>query len=256
MSEIKLSAVIITYNEEKNIARCLDSLQGVADEIIVIDSHSTDKTESIARAYGVIFIEKDWDNFSLAKNFGVSKATYDYILSLDADEALSQELKNALLEEKKDNKFQAYYLKRLTQYCGKWIRHCGWYPDYKIRLWDRNLGKWQGTVHETLQFNKAIAVGKLHGDLLHYSFNSIKEHIDKANRFSEISAKEVVQEGKKVTIIYHLVLNPLFTFVSKYIFRLGFLDGYYGFIICVISAFSNFLKYSKIRALSKANHHY
>jgi glycosyltransferase involved in cell wall biosynthesis len=251
MASFTLSVVIITFNEEKNIARCLESVLEVADEIIVVDAYSTDNTEKICRKYDVEFYKKEWQGYSAAKNFGTSQAQNDYILSLDADEALSGELKTSISDIKINSTFQAYYLKRLANYCGKWIKHCGWYPDYKLRLWNRKLGEWHGTVHEILKFEQQIPIGKLSGDLLHYSFSSIKDHINKANMFSEISAKEAIKKGRKINFVYHLFLNPAYTFINKYIFKLGFLDGYYGFLICVISAFSHFLKYSKIRAYNK-----
>ena len=250
MNPIKLSVVIITFNEEKNIRRCLQSLEGVADEIIVIDSHSTDNTEQICKEYQVRFYKKKWKGYSIAKNYGNSNAKYEYILSVDADEVLSDELRISLLTCKRNVEYDAYELNRLTNYCGKWIRHCGWYPEYRIRFWARDTAKWQGILHESLKFNKKIKLGKLEGDLLHYSFNSISDHLDKVDLFSEVAADEAVNAGFKVNLFYHIILNPLFTFVNKYIFKLGFLDGFYGVVICVISSFSNFLKYSKIRMRS------
>lgn len=247
MGGIKISAVITTFNEEKNIGRCLQSLQGIADEVIVVDSFSTDRTEEICRQYAVNFFRKKWQDYSRAKNHGNAMAKYDFILSLDADEELSERLQNSIKQLKSDNRYRAYYVSRLTNYCGKWIKHCGWYPDYKIRLWDRDLAHWEGVVHESLKFYKQTATDTLKGDLLHYSFYTISDHIKKANMFSQIAANEVLQKGHKVNSIYHLIINPGYTFIHKYFFQLGFLDGFYGFVICVISAFSNFLKYAKVR---------
>ena len=144
-----------------------------------------------------------------------------------------------------------YYLNRLTNYCGKWIKHCGWYPDRKLRLWNRNKGSWQGTIHEIVVMNPSAECAPLNGDILHYSFNSIEDHIITANNFSRIAAEEIYAQGKSVNFIIDILLNPVFTFIRKYFFQLGILDGYYGFVICRISAFANFLKYTKIRELYK-----
>ncbi len=140
-------------------------------------------------------------------------------------------------------------MNRKTNYCGKWIKHCGWYPDRKLRLWNRTKGSWQGAIHEEIILDKGSTTGYISGDLLHYSFHSIQSHLDTANHFSKIAAEDAYTSGISVNIIRDIFLNPIFTFLKKYIFQLGFLDGYYGFVICRISAFSNFLKYIKIKEL-------
>ena len=141
---VKLSVVIITFNEEKNIARCLESVKDIADEIVVVDSFSKDKTEEICRGYGVKFIEHKFEGHIEQKNYASSQATYQHVLSLDADEALSDELKESIIKVKNDWNGYGYSMNRLTNYCGKWIHHCGWYPDTKIRLMDKSKGKWDG----------------------------------------------------------------------------------------------------------------
>lgn len=251
METVKISAVIITRNEEKNIGRCLRSLQDVVDDIVVIDSYSSDQTEKICSNYKATFVQREWEGYSSAKNFGNSIAKYDHILSIDADEALSDELRDSIICLKNNMTRDAYYLNRLTNYCGQWIKHCGWYPDIRIRLWNRNTAEWQGNIHESLVFNKKINSGSLKGDLLHYSFHSIADHIQTANKFSELAADEIINGKFKVNVIYHIILNPLYTFIHKYIFQLGLLDGFYGLVICAISSFSNFLKYSKIKQKSR-----
>jgi len=251
MSETKISAVIITFNEDNNIARCIDSLQDVADEIIVVDSNSSDATEKICREKGVNFIQKSWHGYSETKNFANAQASFDYVLSIDADEALSEELKNTIRKLKIGDMLDGYYLNRRTNYCGKWIKHCGWYPDRKLRLWDRNKGSWQGTIHEIVEMKPSARCSPLNGDILHFSFNSIEDHIITANNFSRIAAEEIYAQGKSVSFIIDILLNPVFTFIRKYFIQLGILDGYYGFVICRISAFANFLKYTKIRELYK-----
>jgi glycosyltransferase involved in cell wall biosynthesis len=246
MSQLKISAVIITLNEEHNIARCLDSLQNIVDEIVVLDSFSSDNTAAICRQKNVHFIQKEWQGYASSKNYANSQAKYDYIFSIDADEVVSPQLKESIQALKNREIVTGYYVNRRTNYCGKWILHCGWYPDCKLRLWDRRQGEWQGVIHEQVILDPAAPTEVLTGDLLHYSFKSIDQHIDTANRFSHIAARQAVSEGRRVHFLTDVLLNPPFTFLRKYIFQLGFLDGYYGFIICKISAFANFLKYIKI----------
>ena len=250
---MKISAAIITFNEEKNIERCLTSLQGIADEIIVVDSFSTDKTEEICAKHNVIFKQNKFEGHIQQKNFAANLSTNEYVLSLDADEALSDDLKKSILELKSTSNPQpAYSFNRITSYCGKWIKHCGWYPDRKVRLWKKEIGNWGGeNPHDKIILNEGISAINLKGDLLHYSFESIASHVQTANNFSTIAAKAAVEKGKKVNVIVHMVLNPLYTFINKYFFKLGFLDGFYGFVICYLSAVSNFLKYSKIRQINK-----
>ena len=248
---MQISAVIITLNEEKNIDRCLESLKGIADEIVVLDSFSGDNTENICRKHNVNFLQKEWQGYSESKNFANGQARYDYILSVDADEELSPNLRKSILALKSGTPADGYYLNRLTNYCGKWIRHCGWYPDRKLRLWHRSKGGWKGMIHEKVVLTGRVVTGELNGDLFHYSFPTISDHIVTANNFSKIAAREEFNDGKKAGILIHLMLNPFFTFLKKFIFQLGFLDGYYGFIICRISAFANFLKYSQVREMNK-----
>ena len=149
-----LTAVIITKNEEFNISRCLQSLKDVADEIVVVDSFSTDSTEEICKSFNVRFVQQEWLGYSEQKNFANSLASNDWIFSIDADEVLSDELKKSILELKNKNisDDNVFSMNRLTNYCGHWIRHCGWYPDRKIRIWNRKVGKWQGEIHETIEF--------------------------------------------------------------------------------------------------------
>lgn len=250
----KISAVIITLNEQKNIARCLMSLQLVADEIVVVDSGSTDHTAAICAQFGATFITQSWLGYGKQKNIAIEHAQYDYILSLDADEALSDELQQSILILKSSRMVEAYSVNRLTNYCGKWIHHCGWYPDTKIRLWRKGRASWTTPeVHETIVLQPKVKPAKLKGDLLHYSYYSITEHITIANKYTTLVAKEYLKKGKKASLI-KLFLNPPFAFFRDYILRLGFLDGYYGFVICLIISFSTFLKYSKLKQLNETKH--
>jgi glycosyltransferase involved in cell wall biosynthesis len=223
-------------------------VKGVVDEIIVVDSHSTDKTREICDQYNVKFISQDWLGYSATKNLGNKLAAHDWILSLDADEALSSKLKNSILKEKQDFKYDAYIMRRMTNYCGKWIRHCGWYPDPKTRLWKKSLGEWDGDIHETINLAPAAKVGKLAGDILHYSISTIFQHIEQINKFSEIHSQSAFKKGKRSHLMA-LLLKPTERFFTTYLFKLGFLDGYNGFLISVLTAHSVFLRRVKLRQL-------
>ena len=248
----KLSVVIITFNEEKNIERCLESVKEIADEVVVIDSYSTDDTKTLVEASGAIFIEHSFEGYTQQKNFALQKAKYDYVLSLDADEVLSTSAILSLKTIKSQPMSDAYSFNRMTNYCGKWIQHCGWYPDRKIRLINRKKAKWSGgTIHEKIILNQGIKLQKIEADILHYSFPTIASHVVTANSFSEVSSKEIYENNKTIYFIIHVLLNPLFTFFKKYFVQLGILDGFYGFVICVLSAYSNFLKYTKTWQLYK-----
>ena len=249
---IKISAVIITLNEEKNIGRCIDSLQGIADEILVVDSFSTDRTESICKEKKVRFVQNKWEGYVRQKNYANNLAVYKYILSLDADEALSDQLKESILEVKKNWSFDSYGMNRLTNYCGKWIRHCGWYPDCKLRLFDREKGQWEGhLIHEGINMNQGASNKLLKGALLHYSYYSISQHMVQANHYSDLAAQALLDKNQKAGY-FKLIFHPIARFLSTYFIKLGFLDGFYGFIICQLTAHATFLKYAKLRQLWKS----
>jgi glycosyltransferase involved in cell wall biosynthesis len=249
-----ISCVIITKNEEKNIDRCLKSLQGVVDEIIIIDSFSTDNTKEICRNYNTQFIQTDWKGYSETKNYGNSLATFSYILSIDADEALSKELAKELVNLRNSGRLlaDAYYFNRLTNYCGKWIRHCGWYPDSKLRLFKKEKGRWEGVIHEQINMAEDSSITSLKHDLLHYSYYSINEHLYQMIRFTDLMALDYFNKGKKPTIL-KIIISPLIKFLKSYILQAGFLDGYYGFIICILSSCATFLKYVKTREIFLKN---
>ena len=251
-NSIKLSAVVITRNEEKNIVRCLNSLEDVADEILVVDSFSTDGTAAICRQKGVDFVQHPFEGHIEQKNYALSVAKNDYILSLDADEALSDTLRRSILAVKDSQAYDGYAVNRLTDFCGRWIRHCGWYPDQKIRLWDRRKGRWGGVnPHDRVIMDDNCHVGHLRGDLLHYSYPTIRDHIAQMDHFSDIAAREAFRGGRTSNIVLDICLNPALTFIKKYFLKTGFLDGYEGFVISVGSAYGKFLKYIKLRELEK-----
>ena len=248
---IRLSAVIITLNEEKNIERCLKSLLSIVDEIVVVDSFSTDDTCNICRSYGARVLEHKFDNYVDQKNFAVQAAQYDHILSIDADEELSDVLIQEIQRVKADFKSDGYKFNRLNNYCGKWIHHSGWYPDRKLRLYDRTKGSWEGVyIHEKIELRQGSEIGFLKGDLLHYSYSSIQDHIAQANKFSAIGASSAILKGRKSNL-FKVVVFPFWRFFKNYFIRLGFLDGYYGLVICMIISHENFLKYAKMIELQK-----
>ncbi|MFW5821523.1 MAG: glycosyltransferase [Bacteroidota bacterium] len=251
----KLSVVIITYNEEKNIGRCLESIKDIADDIVVVDSYSTDRTEEIVRSYNARFIQHPFDGHIQQKNWAITQAKYPHILSLDADEEPSDELKESILEIKNNWQYDGYFFNRLTNYCGKWIRHTSWYPARKLRLWDSRKGKWGGiNPHDKFLLEKGSSRKFLKGDLYHYSYYSINEHIQQINKFSSIVANAYFAEKRKASY-FNIFFHPIWRLFRDYIIKLGFLDGFYGLVISVNSAHETFLKYSKLRNLYREKAH-
>lgn len=247
ISPIKLSVVIITFNEEKNIERCIQSVKSIADDITVVDSLSKDKTVDICNTLGATVHSQKFLGHVEQKNFAITKAKYPHILSIDADEALDETLISSIKSVKENWNHDGYTMNRLTNYCGKWIHHCGWYPDKKMRLWDSRVGQWEGVnPHDMYVLKKGSTSSHLKGDLLHYSYRSIHDHIEQVNYFTDILSKASLLKGKKSNL-FKIIFSPLFKFYRDYIFKLGFLDGYYGFVICLISSHATFLKYAKMR---------
>jgi glycosyltransferase involved in cell wall biosynthesis len=247
---LKISAVIITYNEEANIERCLESLEGTVDEVLVVDSFSTDRTADICKSKGVDFIQHSFEGHIEQKNYALSCAGNDYVLSLDADEALSDDLIQSIRAAKQNWRADGYSVNRLTNYCGKWIRHCGWYPDKKVRLWDRRKGQWGGVnPHDHVSMDESSRIRHLSGDLLHYSYPTIRGHVFQINSFSEIAARAAFEKGRRSNLLLDVCLNPTLTFFKKYFLKLGILDGYEGFVIAINTAYGKFLKYIKLREL-------
>jgi len=245
----KISAVIITLNEERNIGRCLESILDIAEDIIVVDSYSTDGTERICREMGVRFIQHPFEGHIEQKNWAITQAKHPFILSLDADELLSDRLKRSIREVKEDWKFDGYYFNRLTNYCGKWIRYSSWYPSKKLRLWDSRKGKWGGmNPHDHFVLEKGASRKFLKGDILHYSYYSIQQHVEQINKFSDIAAKSFFKVGRRASW-FNILFHPLWRMFRDYVIKFGFLDGFYGLVISLNSAHETFLKYSKLRKL-------
>jgi glycosyltransferase involved in cell wall biosynthesis len=250
---MNLSVIGITYNEERNIGRCLASVKGIADEIIVVDSGSTDATETIAQSFGAVVYKRPWDDFASARNFGAGKAKHDLILTLDADEELSPELRRSIAEAKTLPEARAYRFIRLSNYCGKWIRHGGWYPDIKARIYDRKKTKWQGFVHAELEGIGRGDAELLAGECYHYSYYSIAEHVVKTKRYADLYARELFDRGKKSSFL-NIVGNPVIKFLRDYLLRLGFCDGRSGLVIAGLAAYGTYLKYAALRRLHKEAH--
>jgi glycosyltransferase involved in cell wall biosynthesis len=247
-----ISAVIITYNEARNIERCIASLRGVADEIVVLDAYSTDATPDLCRQMGVRLFQHAFDGYGQQKNRANALAQHPWILSLDADEALSPQLRNALLAQREHlDDADAYACHRLTNYCGYWVRHCGWYPDRKVRLFRRDIAHWSTSpVHEQLLLPPNARVGSLAGDLLHYSYYSTDEHLERARRYAQLGALAMQQAGKRA-YPWTPYLRAAFKWLRNYILLLGFLDGRAGWDICRITAMETFWKYQKLKNLQQ-----
>jgi len=247
---VKISACIISFNEQQKIEECLKSLQGIADEIIIVDSLSTDNTLEIAKKYTDKIFQQKFLGHIEQKNLALSKASNDWVLSLDCDERLSIELRESILKIKhKLDQADAYEMPRKTFYIYRWLNHC-WYPDLKTRLFNRNNSQWGGTNphdHIVTQGNNII---RLQGDIQHYSFNSISDHLKTIDSFTEIGAKELVRKNKKVTVLSPLT-HASWIFLKLYIIKRGFLDGFAGLIVSVLSYMHVFIKYSKAYILYK-----
>jgi glycosyltransferase involved in cell wall biosynthesis len=244
--EVKISVTIITFNEEKNIARCIESVQGIADEIIVVDSFSTDRTKEICLSYGVKFFENSFKGMIDQKSYALQLATHNYILALDADESLSDELRHSVIAIKKNWQADGYIFNRLTNYRGQWIKHSGWYPDRKLRLFDKRKAVWGGqNPHDRVIPISEAKILKAKGDIIHYFCYNLEQHINQINRYTEIAKNEMKARGKKTSILA-IVVKPPFRFFRTYFIKLGFLDGFNGFLIAGLSAYTVFLKYAKL----------
>jgi glycosyltransferase involved in cell wall biosynthesis len=245
----RISACLITFNEEHNLPRALVSLAGIADEIVVVDSGSTDRTEAIARQHGAAFYFRVWSSYGEQKNFAAECANNEWILSMDADEELSSALQTSLLNWKKSEpQFSVYEVARKTWYLGAWIKHSGWYPDFQRRLYDRDEARFSGIIHESVRF--VGPPGRLSGDLLHYTVRSFEEHEAKVEKYTQLAAKQLHWEGKRYWRAPLLVATP-WRWFHTLVLRGGFLDGYRGMLIARMAARSVRLKYLKLGKLIK-----
>lgn len=245
-----ISATIITHNEKANIARAIRSLS-CADEIVVIDSDSTDGTREIAEGLGARVISHAWEGFAAQKNFSSEQAGNDWILSLDADEELDPKAQAAVLDWKRSNPSAVgYQFARRAQYLGRWILHSGWYPDYKLRLFDRRRSRWEGAyVHESVVVDGPVET--LAGEILHYTCNSLEEHRQRIEFYTSLAAKEMLDRHVNVGFLRR-TLGPSWVFVNSYLFRLGMLDGRPGYIIARMAARYVQRKYAKLEEMQRS----
>ena len=242
---MKISATVITLNEEQNLAAALESLSW-ADEIIVIDSQSTDRTVDIARQFTDRVFINPWPGYSAQKNFAAEKANHDWIFNLDADERVSPDLRKQIedLKNAGDPQAAAFEVPRHTFYLGRWIRHSGWYPDFKLRLYNRTSGRWRGAyVHESVESEGAVE--RLTGPILHYTVRNASDHHLRLDRYTTLAAEEMAEQGKRVTPL-SLLWSPVMAFIRAYVFRRGFLDGIPGLAIASFAAPYVFLKELKL----------
>jgi len=251
MTRPKISVCIVAMNEEDNIADCLASADFV-DERIVVDSHSKDATRERAAACGARVIERDWPGHVEQKNFAVDQAAHDWVLCLDADERVSPELRSSILAAlDRGDLPDGFEMARRTWYLGRWIRRGGWYPDVKLRLFRRSKGRWGGVnPHDHARVEGRVA--RLDGDLLHYSYRSIADHVRSIDEFTTIAAREKRKAGRRAGIV-DLTLRPFWKFLRMYVVKLGVLEGFPGLVVAATGAFYVFLKYAKLRELQRGD---
>jgi glycosyltransferase involved in cell wall biosynthesis len=242
-----ISAVIITYNAERRLAQCLASLQGIADETVVLDAYSTDQTQAICRQFAHVRLSTQvFTTYAQQKNDAIALAQHRYILSLDADEVLSNELREQIIQAKQQWGYDAYAFSR-RNYCGDyWVRYGGWYPDRKIRLFDRRKARWAGgNPHEYLLLDADARLGRLSGDLLHYTADTLADWIARNERYSTLQAEYLAHSRPRVGW-YALFIKPCWRFIRAYLLQGGFLDGKIGFIAAVTAAYGVFARYAKL----------
>jgi glycosyltransferase involved in cell wall biosynthesis len=248
----KLSVAMITYNEETRIRGALESVKW-ADDIVVVDARSTDRTVEIARTYTDRVIVRDWLGFVAQKNFALDQTRHEWVLSIDADERLSPALQKEVRRLcNAEIVADAYYVPRRAYFLGRWITHSGWYPDYKIRLFRKTHGRWQGgTVHESVQVSGTVRY--LQEDLLHYPYRDLSHNLHTINRYSTFGAEKLSMAGKRAHW-YDMTLRPALTFLKKYLLRQGFRDGYQGLFIAILTSYANFAKYAKLWERQRTPH--
>lgn len=245
----RLSVAIITYNEEEEIKDCLESVKW-ADEIVVVDSFSTDKTLDICRQYTNKVFQHEWSGYSNQKNYAINVTTNPWILILDADERVSERLTKEIKEIlDKDLGVDGYYIPRKSYFLGRWIRYGGWYPDYSIRLFRKDKGRFeQREVHESVRINGKTA--KLKNHLEHYTYRNLSEYIQRMDRYSTLAAMEMIGEGRR-SGPRNILFRPILTFFRMYILKQGFREGIYGLLISVLYSYYTFLKYAKLWEMRK-----
>ncbi len=247
---MKISATIITFNEEERIEGAIKSLLNLVDEIVIVDSFSQDNTIKIAKKYPVKIYQRKWTGYADQRNFTLEKASFPWILNIDADERVSSELRNEILNLKdKEPDCDGFSIPRLTYYLGRWIHHCGWYPDRKIRLFRKEMAHWEGNfIHEELIFKGKVK--KLKYSIHHFTYRNIEEHLNQINKYSSLGARKLYVKRKRAKL-YHFIFFPFFRFIKSYVFKLGFLDGFPGLVISVLNGYYIFLRYVKLKEIWK-----
>jgi glycosyltransferase involved in cell wall biosynthesis len=242
----RLSGVLITFNEERKVAGALKSLAAVCDDLVVVDSFSTDATPRICRQYTTRFVQREWEGYLGQKQYATDLAEYDWVLSLDADEKLSRGLMREIERWKRRSREvrSGYLIPRMAYFMGRWIRHTTWYPDRQLRLFRRSAGRWAGgRVHE--RFRVEGEIGRLREHIYHYTYASLAEYLDQLQRFSSLAAEDSRDRGGRVGL-WRLALAPPAIFLKNYLLRAGFLEGGAGFLISAMAATSTFFKYAKL----------
>ncbi|MGL5963181.1 MAG: glycosyltransferase family 2 protein [Cetobacterium sp.] len=249
---MSLSVAMMTFNEEKNLDRTLASLRDLADEIIIVDSGSTDDTEKVAKKYGAKFITQKWLGYGKQRNFAIENSKSDWILCIDADEELTKELYQkikSIIQNSEDK--NVYEINRISVCFGKILKHGGWGKSYAVRLFKKDMGKFNdNTVHESFETQSTLI--KIDESLLHHSYLTLEDYFNKFNRYTTEGALDYYRKGKK-TNLFQIILNPFYKFIRMYIFRLGFLDGIEGFLIATTSSLYSMVKYFKLREIYKNN---
>jgi glycosyltransferase involved in cell wall biosynthesis len=239
----KLTVTVITRNESANLAPALDSVSW-ADEVIVVDSRSTDDTATIAERHGARVIVRDWPGYSAQKNFAAREAAHDWILSIDADErvtpALADEVRALMAAEPGA---RGYRIPRVSYYLGRWIRSTDWYPDYQLRLYDRRVSAWAGLVHEGVDVKGPI--GRLHADLQHLPYRDMSHHLETIDRYTSLAARQMRERGQRVGVA-GLLARPVGAFLRNYVIRSGWRDGSVGLVVSVLNSYYVFLKFAKL----------
>lgn len=244
---IKLSVVIVAYNEEKDIEKCLNSAGDVADEIVVVDSLSTDRTPEICKKYGVNFISHPWEGYVRQKNYALKQAKYDHVLSLDADEALSEEMHQAIMKIKENWEYDGYIFNRKNKYCGKWMEFTTLYPDRKLRLFDRRKGRWTGyDPHDHVVMDEGSRIKKVNADIMHWAMENMEEQRRKTQNFAEVAAKAYTREGRNPWAGQGIV-HACWRFIREFFLRFGFLEGKQGYWFASSSAKYTYLKYKLVK---------
>lgn len=247
---MQVSVTVITKNEEQGLRAMLESVRW-AGEIIVVDCGSTDRTVEIAREYTDEVVHHDFVDFASQKNFAQSRAKYDWVLNLDADERCTPELA-AEITALADGGCSAYWISRRNQFQGRWIRHCGWAPDDKLRLYRRSLGLWKGKVHESVQMENPADTRRLSHSIEHYTYKSFDRYVGSVHQFARLAAEQMDEQGRSAGVL-DLMFRPPAAFLKKYLFQAGILDGSPGFVISMLTAYAVFCRYAILRDIARKN---